>query len=149
MARPPEGPNLADRLDGPDEAKKRLKVILETISGEKTIEQAATEIGVKPARFHELRKEALEAAVEALNPKPAGRPREVADMADPRVAELEGQLRELEIEVKASHVREQIARTMPHLLKDETAPAEDESLKKKRKTSRVLDRLQKDRKRKR
>jgi transposase-like protein len=117
MGRTPEGPGLADRLDGPDEAKKRLKVILETISGGRTIEDAAREIGVRPARFHELRKQVLEAGLAALEPKPAGRPREETAAPDPRVAELEAKLRDLTIEVKAAHVREQIALTMPHVLK--------------------------------
>ena len=115
MARPPEGPNLADRLEGPEDAKRRLKVILETISGTKSIADAAAEIGVGAARFHELRKEVLEAALLALEPKPAGRPRAESDQPDPRVAELEAQIGDMTIELKASHVREQIALTMPHL----------------------------------
>jgi hypothetical protein len=146
MARPPEGPGIAAKLEGPDESKHRLKVILETISGTKTIEEAAAAIGVGAARFHELRKEVLQAALVALEPKPAGRPRAEANEPDPRIAELEGQIREMTIEIKASHVREQIALTMPHLLQpspDEPAP------QKKTKPSKVLDRIHKDRHRRR
>ena len=49
---------------------------------------------------------------------------------------------ELDLELRASHVREQIALTMPHLLQPK--PSEPEPLK-KTKPSKVLDRLQKDR----
>jgi transposase-like protein len=141
QGRPPEGPKLADRLEGPDESKKRLRVILETISGQRSIADAASEIGVGAARFHELRQEVLQAALAALEPKPAGRPPSEAPASDPRVAELEAELKELTIEVKAAHVREQIALTMPHLLKrgDETADAEIAEIEgSKKRSSRVL-----------
>lgn len=152
MARPPKGPALADRLEGPDEAKHRLKVILETISGERTIADAAAAIGVGAARFHELRNQVLQAALAALEPKPAGRPRSEPDAgADPKLVELEAQVRELTLEMKASHVREQIALTMPHLLKripgesspDEIAPQKKVSAK----PSKVLDKIRRERKR--
>jgi hypothetical protein len=133
---------MADKLEGPDEAKHRLKAILETISGTKTIDEAAKEIGVGAARFHELRKEVLQAALVALEPRPAGRPRE-SEAPDPRVVELEEQIRELTIEVKASQVREQIALTMPGLLKTDQPPAE--LPEKKKKSSKVLDKIHKER----
>jgi hypothetical protein len=147
VARLPEGPRIADRIEGPEEAKRRLKVILETISGERTIEDAAREIGVGAARFHELRLEAMRGAVAALEPRAAGRPRSEVDQPDPRVAELEAEIRELTLEVKAAHVREQIALTMPHLLEEayEAPPPAQE--KKTTRPSKILDRLKKDRKR--
>ena len=148
--RPPEGPRIADRIDGPDEAKRRLKAILETISGERTIDDAAKEIGVGAARFHELRMEALRGAVAALEPRAAGRPRSEVDGPDARVAELEAEIRELTLEVKAAHVREHIALTMPHLLEESPpAPPSEQSReqKKTKRPSKVLDRLKRDRKR--
>ena len=145
--RPPQGPALTDRLEGPDDAKKRLKVILETISGERTIEDAAREIGVGAARFHELRREVLQAALAALEPRPAGRPRKEEPARDPRVAELEEQIRELSLEVKAAHVREQIALTMPHLLQEAHPEDAPPAAEKKTKQSKVLDKIRRDRKR--
>jgi hypothetical protein len=156
--RKPDGPNLADRLDGPDESKRRLKVILETISGQRTIADAAAEIGVGEARFHELRNQVLQAALAALEPRPAGRPAQPRADQDPRIAELEAQVRELDLENKASHVREQIALTMPHLLKragtvnaGDPLPGDIEGEQKKtsHKPSKVLDRLKKASKRRR
>jgi hypothetical protein len=146
MARPPEGPGIAAKLEGPDESKHRLKVILETISGTKSIDAAAAEIGVGPARFHELRKEVLQAALASLEPKPAGRPRSETHEPDPRIAELEAQIRDLTIEIKASHVREQIALTMPHLL---DSSSEEPAPVKKTKPSKVLDKIKRDRERRR
>jgi len=141
--RPPEGPRLADKLDAPDDDRRRLRVILETIAEKRTVGNACEELGIKPARFYELRAQALQGAVEAIAPGSAGRPREDAD---PRIAELEAQLRDRDatirdqdIEIRASQVREQIALTMPHLIKPEPEPL------KKKKPSKVLDRLRKDR----
>ncbi|MEZ0228966.1 MAG: hypothetical protein ACAI25_10105 [Planctomycetota bacterium] len=147
MARPPEGPNLADHLDLPDDTKHRLKVVLETISGAKTIAEASAELGIGAARFHELRMQALEGAGIAISPKPAGRPRSEGEAADPRVAELDAKLKDMEIEVKAAHVREQIARTMPHLLEDGPASEDTSQKKTKGNRSKVLDKINKGRKR--
>jgi|HubBroStandDraft_6_1064221.scaffolds.fasta_scaffold357528_2 hypothetical protein len=140
--RPPEGPGLAERLDGPEDDRRRLRVILETISGQRTIASACEELGIKSARFHELRTQALQAALEAIAPGAAGRPPKPDETPDPKVAELEAKVRDLDLELRASHVREQVALTMPHLLQPE--PSEPEPLK-KTKPSKVLDRLQRDR----
>jgi hypothetical protein len=47
--RPPEGPKLVDRLEGPDESKKRLRAILETIAGKRTIDDVCEELGISAA----------------------------------------------------------------------------------------------------
>lgn len=138
MGRPPEGPGLADKLEGPEDEKKRLRVILETVAGQRTIASACDELGIKPARFHELRTQALQAALEGIAPGSPGRPANPDAAPDPKVAELEAKVRDLDLELRASQVREQIALTMPHLLKPE-------SEKKTPKPSKVMDRLEKDR----
>lgn len=153
--RKPDGPNLADRLDGPGESKRRLKVILETISGQRTIAGAAAALGVGEARFHELRNQVLQAALVALEPRPAGRPAQERPAQDPKVAELEAQVRELDLENKALLVREQIALTMPHLLKragtldagDPSPLDAPEEKKTPQKPSKVLDKIRRTRKR--
>ena len=153
--RKPDGPNLADRLEGPDESKRRLKVILETISGQRTIADAAAAIGVGEARFHELRNHVLQAALGALEPKPAGRPAQPRSEPDPKVAELEAQVRELDLELRASQVREQIALTMPHILKragsleaGDPSPLDlPEEKKTPHKPSKVLDQIKQARRR--
>ncbi len=115
--RPPSGPNLVGGLDGPDEAKRRLRVILETVAGTRTIAEACAELGISEAAFHNLRKQALEAAVEGLAPRPAGRPRKDADPEQRRIRELEEQVFLLRKDLQAARIREEIAVAMPHLLK--------------------------------
>ena len=118
MGRPPEGAGQVERLDGDAEAKRRLRVILETVSGERSIEDACAELGVSASRFHELRREALESALRGLEPGVSGRPKRVSDIdsSSERLAELERENRELEIELQASYVRTEIALAMPQLL---------------------------------
>ena len=117
MGRHPSGPNLVEGLDGPEEAKRRLKVILETVAGTRTISEACAELGISEAAFHELRKQALKAAVEGLVPRPAGRPRKDGDPEQRRIHDLEEQVFLLKKDLQASHIREEIAIAMPHLLK--------------------------------
>jgi len=143
--RPPEGPNLAERLDGPEDDRKRLRVILETIAGQRTVAGACEELGIGAARFHELRTQALQAALEGIAPRASGRPARPEESPDPKIAQLEEKVRDLDLELRASHVREQIALTMPHLLKPESS----EPGPQKKKPSKVLDKIKKDRKRRR
>jgi hypothetical protein len=106
-----------ERLDGPPPSKQRLAVILRTISGELSVEAACAEIGVSPAQFHRLRQRALEGALSALAPGPPGRPPATPPAEACRVEQLESEVRELKIDLRASQLREEIAILMPHLLK--------------------------------
>lgn len=115
MGRHPSGPNLVEGLDGPDEAKRRLKVILETVAGTRTISDACAELDISEAAFHELRKQALTAAVEGLAPRPIGRPRKDGDPEQRRINELEEQVFTLKKDLQAERIRKEIAIAMPHL----------------------------------
>ena len=116
--RRPAGVEHVERLTGDEEAKRRLRVILETLSGERGIEDACAELGVSASRFHELRREALESALRGLEPGVSGRPKRASDSeaSTERLAELERQNRELQLELQASYVRTEIALAMPQLL---------------------------------
>jgi len=114
--RPGLGTEHVERVEATDETKQRLKVILQTLSGELSVLEACEKLGVSEPHFHRLRERALTGAAEALEARPAGRPAEVDDAADARVAELEDRLGEMTLELRASQVREQIAVLMPHLL---------------------------------
>lgn len=117
MARPPDGLKHVDRLDGPKDLNRRLRLILATVTGELTIEQACAELGIERARLQVLRKRALYGARDALAPGQPGRPPKPPPAAETsRVAALEAQLKELEGQLIAARVREEIALTMPHLL---------------------------------
>jgi transposase-like protein len=115
--RKPKGPALVDGIDGPAEAKQKLKVILETIAGTKPIAEASGELGIAEAMFHKLRTEWLEGSVKLLEPKPLGRPpKEKAAEAD-EVERLKEENARLTRDLMASQLKADIALTMPHLLR--------------------------------
>jgi hypothetical protein len=113
--RPPEGVNHVDRLEGPEELKERLRVILETLTGACSIPQACERLGVSESRLHDLRREALEGALGALMPHPAGRPASSLPAGAEREAELEARVKDLEVDLQAALVRTELALAMPHL----------------------------------
>lgn len=106
-----------DRLEGEPEGRRRLRVILEVTSGLMTVAEACHRLGVSEARFHALRRQALEGALRSLAPAPAGRPRKRQPEAASRVEELERQVRKLQVELQTALVRTELALAMPHLLK--------------------------------
>ena len=114
--RPPKKLGHIDGLEGPASDKQRLRVILETITGEKAVLHACEELAVSEARLHELRRQVLQGALDGLAPGRPGRPRNAQLAVPGRVRELERQLQELELELKLSQAREEIAMTMPHVL---------------------------------
>ncbi|MFC1482412.1 hypothetical protein ACFL51_01250 [Myxococcota bacterium] len=127
--RPALGPALVDHLDGPEETKKRLRVIVETITGQKSTEDACAELGLGKSRFNELRQQVLQGALESLNAKPRGRPRkqESAEELIARLSELEEENQRLFDEVQLAHVREEIRMVFPDLV----VPEDEEERKKK------------------
>jgi transposase-like protein len=116
--RPPQGPKLVEGLEGSEEAKRRLQLMLETIGGTKTVAEVCQELGVCESRFHELRREILQAAASASEPRPIGRP------ATPPPVEVEvenlrlhRQIQEMKMQLEAAQIREELALVMPHVLK--------------------------------
>src|SRR5262245_31755227 len=114
--RPPEGVGHVDRLEGPEELKRRLRVLLETIVGSKSVAEAGEELGVRESGLHELRREALVGALGALMPKPVGRPA-AAPATTPSEAELKARIKDLEVDLQAERVRVELALAMPHLFR--------------------------------
>jgi len=124
--RHPAGPEYVDQLEGSEPAKRRLRIVLETLAGKCGIGEAATLLGITEQRVHQLREEALQAALAELEPKPAGRPRHGVASEDPTV--LREQILELEKELRAAKVRESIALVFPELVvkPDDQTEAEPE-----------------------
>jgi hypothetical protein len=118
------GPEIVERLQGSVQAKQRLRVILDTLFGSRRVQEACQELGIGEVRFNQLRLEALEGALAALESKPKGWPPRVAAPAS--AAELE-QLAEmvqaLQIQLQTSQVREEIALAG---VRPQAAPAEPE-----------------------
>ena len=139
--RPAQGLGHVDQLEGGEETKHRLRVILASLAGELTVEQACRELGLGEARFHVLRRQALESALAGLTPKRRGRPAQHEPEIDRRVSELQSQVDELELALYASRVREELALSMPHLLRREgtgrsSAKKKESAPKKKRRSGR-------------
>lgn len=72
MARPPTGPALVHRLDGSSAAKTKTAIILETIAGTMSIEEAAEQLGVTRAYVFVLRDQILAGAIAAAEPRTPG-----------------------------------------------------------------------------
>lgn len=114
MSRPTKGLEHVDSLVGDEATKARLKAVLETLSGELSVEEACRRLEVSPARFHELREEALTGALLALSPRAPGRP--AAPAPDPELLALRKKTADLERDLEAAHIRTEIAIVMPHLI---------------------------------
>ena len=72
--RKPLAAGHVDRLQGSAHARQRMRLLLECLWGEKTIPEACAELGICEARFHTLRHQWLQEALELLEPRRTGRP---------------------------------------------------------------------------
>jgi len=110
------GPALADKVDGSEQAKVRLKIILQTIAGEMSIADACRQLGLSEARFHELRQQWMQDACAALEPKPVGRPKEMTVEAELELLRLHRENKNLQMHLRAAQIREEIGIAIPHVL---------------------------------
>lgn len=115
--RKPSGTKLLDKFTASPRAQTRMRVILETLSGQKTIAEACGELGIGEAMFHRIREQALAAALQALEAKPMGRPRTARSVPASQWAGLEQEQKDLKIALHTAEVRAEIAQSMPHLLR--------------------------------
>jgi hypothetical protein len=111
----PSGPEFVDKLDGSASAKERLKALLETLAGSCRVGQACDRLGISEPRFDQIRIEALQAALAALEPQPAGRrPRPpLPDAAE--LQRLRERVAQLEEELQTALVRAEIAVALPRV----------------------------------
>ena len=121
--RPVKGAELVDAVEASNQARERLKLILQTLAGVMTIEQAAAVAGVGRSRFQAMRQQFLARAVDLLEPKPKGHHRPEPTAAEQELARMREELVELKLDLKAAQIREEIALAMPHLLKGRRAGA--------------------------
>jgi transposase-like protein len=109
---------LVKNLDGSPRAKKRLGVIIETLSGERSVSSACDELGISEAGFHKLRSRWLKEALESLEPRAVGRPAMETSPQEELTAELQERVALLERELKAAQVREELAVALPYLARN-------------------------------
>ena len=108
----PLGPELVEHLQGSEQAKTRLKTMLRAMNGELTVPEACAQLGIHETRFHVQRVETLQVALESLEARPAGRPRRVMSPEQQRIAELEQQVRDLQLDLQATQIRLEHAQVM-------------------------------------
>ena len=113
--RRPSGPEFVDKLSGSPSAKERLKVLLETLAGDRRVAEACDRLGISAPRFDQIRIESLQAALAALEPRPAGRPPRSTFTEEVEVQRLRERIAELEGELQAALVRAEIAVALPQV----------------------------------
>ena len=112
----PTGPEYVDLLEGSTEAKRRAKVILQTLMGDVRVGEACMALGICPQRFHQLRAEMLQAGLTRLEARPSGRPRRPAEQDD--AIALGEHVAQLEEELRAAAVREELALALPGVVRE-------------------------------
>lgn len=111
--RKPPGPEYVERLEGSAEAKRRLTAILQTLAQARRLGEASAELDLTPQRFHMLRQQALQAALQALEPGHPGRPRQAPTLQQEHLEALQQDNDHLRQELAAALVREEIALVLP------------------------------------
>ena len=117
--RKPLGAAHVEHLAGTRLAKRRLAMILKTMRGELTVGEACQALSICESRFHALRNQWLQEALQLLEPRPTGRPRRLPEeRSAEEVATLESEIERLQQELMVAEVREEVARVMPHVVHD-------------------------------
>jgi hypothetical protein len=111
----PSGPEFVDKLDGSPEARQRLKVVLETLNGTRRVQEACKILGIKEARFDQLRIELLRAALNAAERRQPGRPARPSSPPEEENQQLRERNAQLEAELQAALIRAELAVTLPHV----------------------------------
>ncbi len=122
MARPTTGPALVHRLAGSDLAKRRTELVLATLAGTCTVEDAAAALEIDRSYLFVLRDQILSGAVAAAEPRTPG-PKPLASQPD-GAAELRSQViaaekraKDAEIALELERVRVELAMVMGPRLK--------------------------------
>jgi hypothetical protein len=130
--RPPKKLGHIDNLEGSDREKRQLRIILATITGDRTVRQASRDLGLCEARFHELRRQVLQVALNELTPGRPGRPRKEDPLVTRRVRELEDQVLGLEIDLQTEKTRKELAMMVPEVLRDKKNEVEAKTRRRRR-----------------
>jgi hypothetical protein len=106
--RRPAGPEIVEQLHGSAQARLRLRVVLETLAGQRRVQEACQLLGIGTVRFHALRQTVLSAALAALEPRPIGRPPRQVETQPQAVQALAEQVDTLNAELEAARLREEV-----------------------------------------
>jgi hypothetical protein len=115
--RPVKGVGLLEKLEASHVAQQRLTLILQTLAGAITVQEACAVLGINRSRFNQLRQEFLAGAAGLLEPRPAGRPSRRPSPEQLEIQRLQQQILQLQLDLKAMQVREELALVMPYVLR--------------------------------
>ena len=90
-------------------------MILATLTGDSRVLEACAALGIGETRFDQLRATALQGALTAIAPRPAGRPCRAAPAQAEQMRRLQQRVTELEQALREAQVREEIALVFPNL----------------------------------
>lgn len=110
--RPNHAAALLKRIAGSPEAKERVLTILESLSGTVNLKNTLARLQIGATIFRRLRSAFLRCTVQALEPKPPGRPQRQVPPHWRRIRELEREIQGLKRELKFSRIREELALIM-------------------------------------
>lgn len=90
-------------------------VLMETLE-RRSVGEAITGLGIARTRFFVLKRRALQAMLESLEPGAPGRPGRHACLDTARVAELGEELHELRVDLEKAQIRIEAGRLIPEVL---------------------------------
>lgn len=120
-------------LEGSRDARRMAALILETLGGLRTAQEASEAMGVALVRYYVLEARALQAMIGAMEPRPRGRKRS----PEAEIEQLKAEVARLEREVlryQALHRATQRAIGLP---REEREPVAPKGARKKRRTVRA------------
>jgi hypothetical protein len=109
----PAGIEYVDHFDAAPAEKERLKAIVQTLCGVARFGEACERVGLRERRLRQLRDQAVQGALDAMRPRPAGRPSAAATAEGQRIGELEAELAAKELELQQALVRAEVALILP------------------------------------
>ena len=115
--RPPLGLELVNRTHGTKRAKARLKVILQTLTGERSLRSACQALGLEETAFHKLRNGFLQKCIDDLERQRPGRKPVLKSAEATRIETLERELLRAQQTIEVLELREEISQVMPQILK--------------------------------
>lgn len=117
----PLGPECVEHMPGSAQAKNRAKAIYETMTGRLRVQEACRRLGISEPRFDQLRSQMVTASIEGVESRPAGRPARRSSPEEQRIRELEAKLAEAELKLRIAQAREEIALTLPSVVRQPSA----------------------------
>ena len=121
---------LVESRDGSPEAKKRAELILKAMAGELTFDDVAHLLAIHVSLVYRLRDDILKAALSAMEPGRPGRPAKAPETTQ-REVELEEEIARLKKEVERARTAEEIAVTLPHVVKRRAEIEEKKTLERR------------------